>query len=62
MSFEAVPEAVERVATDVIGAANEVHKHLGPGFIERIYHEALGFERSSREIAFEHQGLKRMGL
>ena len=55
MSFEAVPEAVERVATDVIGAAIEVHKHLGPGFIERIYHEALCFELSSRRIAFEHE-------
>jgi GxxExxY protein len=55
MSFEAVPEAVERVATDVIGAAIEVHRHLGPGFIERIYHEALCFELSSREIAFEHE-------
>src|SRR5687768_17143948 len=55
MSFEAVPEAVERVATDVIGAAIEVQKHLRPGFIERIYHEALCFELSSRQIAFEHE-------
>ena len=48
-------KAVEYVATDVIGAAIEVHKHLGPGFIERIYHEALCFELSSRRIAFDHE-------
>lgn len=55
MVSDPVPEAVERGATDVIGAAIEVHTHLGPGFIERIYHEALCFELSSRRIAFEHE-------
>ena len=37
MAFEPVPEEVERVATAVIGAAIEVHKHLGPWFVERIF-------------------------
>jgi GxxExxY protein len=55
MTFEAVPAAVEQVATEVIGAAIEVHKHLGPGFLERIYHEALSREFEIRRIAFERE-------
>jgi GxxExxY protein len=55
MSFAPVPEAVERVATDVIGAAIEVHKQLGPGFLERIYHEALCFELKGRRVQFERE-------
>jgi len=41
----------------VIGAAIEVHKHLGPGFIERIYHEALCFELKARRIPFDRESV-----
>jgi hypothetical protein len=36
----AVPESVECVATDVIGAAIEVHKHLGAATRIDLAHEA----------------------
>ena len=39
----------------IIGAAIEVHKILGPGFLEAIYEEALAKEFQLRGIKFERQ-------
>lgn len=39
----------------IIGAAIEVHIHLGPGLLESIYEEALCHEFSLRGILFERQ-------
>lgn len=39
----------------IIGAAIEVHRHLGPGLLESVYEECLCHELSIREIAFERQ-------
>jgi GxxExxY protein len=50
-----IPETTEHVASGVIGAAIEVHRHLGPGFLERIYHEALALELHARCIGFERE-------
>jgi GxxExxY protein len=46
---------VEQLAHRVIGAAIEVHKHLGPGFLESAYEEALAVELGLRRIAFRRQ-------
>jgi GxxExxY protein len=39
----------------IIGAAMEVHKILGCGFLEPVYQEALEIELRNRDIPFEAQ-------
>jgi GxxExxY protein len=39
----------------IIGAAIEVHKHLGPGLLESAYEECLAHEMSLRGMPFERQ-------
>ena len=53
--FEPIPTHVELVAKQVIGAAIEVHRALGPGFLEKIYQEALCFELHARGMRFERE-------
>ena len=45
----------DEMAHAVIGAAIEVHRQLGPGFLESVYEEALCVELTDREIFFERQ-------
>lgn len=48
-------EEVDRLASAVIGAAIEVHRILGPGYLEKTYEEALAVEFELRGIPFSRQ-------
>jgi GxxExxY protein len=39
----------------IIGAAMEVHRVLGHGFLESVYEEALAYEFNLQKIAYERQ-------
>ena len=45
----------EDLSKKIIGAAIEVHKALGPGFLETIYEEALKVEFSEHGFHFDCQ-------
>ena len=45
----------DQLTEQIIGAAIEVHRILGPGLLESIYEEALCHELSLRKIVFERQ-------
>ncbi len=40
---------------EIIGAAIEVHKHLGPGLLERLYEDALCYELTKKNLSFVRQ-------
>jgi GxxExxY protein len=46
---------VNEIAYQIVGAAIEVHKHLGPGLLESIYHSCLLDELKSNGLKVESQ-------
>ena len=48
-------EAEGRLTHQVIGAAMEVHTHLGPGLLESAYEECLCHELNALKFPYERQ-------
>ena len=46
---------LDRCAHAVIGAAIEVHRHLGPGFLETVYEQAMMVELAIRGLTVRRQ-------
>ncbi len=40
---------------EIVGAAIEVHREMGPGFLEPVYQECLEYELRDRSIPFNPQ-------
>lgn len=55
LRVEGLDEYTERLAGNVIAASLEVHRLLGPGFLESVYEEALCVELRLRSIPFVRQ-------
>lgn len=51
----AAEEDLNVLSERVIGAAIEVHRHLGPGLLESIYEECLARELELRGLTYERQ-------
>lgn len=46
-------EHLDKLTYDVIGAAIEVHKSIGPGLLENVYHQCIKEELKIRGIGFK---------
>ena len=47
----------DELSNEIIGAAIEVHRNLGPGLLESAYEECLCYELAHRGIKYERQKL-----
>ncbi|HDT12295.1 MAG TPA: GxxExxY protein [Candidatus Marinimicrobia bacterium] len=45
----------ENESYQIIGAAQEVHKELGSGFLEVVYQDALEMELNGRQVPFQRE-------
>jgi GxxExxY protein len=45
----------EELTYRIIGAAQEVHRELGPGYLESVYEDALCHELGLLKVAFKRQ-------
>ena len=56
-----VPEQINQITEAIIGAAIEVHRQLGPGFLESTYHRALEIELEIQGIPYESEFPVKLG-
>ncbi|MFB6372716.1 MAG: GxxExxY protein [Bradymonadaceae bacterium] len=53
--MEEPDEETDELARETYRAALEVHKRVGPGYLESVYEEGLAAELDIRDVPFERQ-------
>jgi GxxExxY protein len=48
-------EKTEILLREIIGAAIDVHRELGPGYLEKVYEQAMALELRNRGLAYATQ-------
>jgi GxxExxY protein len=54
-AIDPISEEIEAIGYRVIGCGQTVHRLLGPGFPERIYHRAMCLELAEQGLPFESE-------
>jgi len=52
---EAIDESLNELSRQVVDAAFQVHKNLGPGLLESVYETCLCHELNKRGVSFQRQ-------
>jgi GxxExxY protein len=52
---DAEPQRINEITGQIIGAAIEVHRELGPGLLESAYHQCLCHELNLRGLRFGYK-------
>ncbi|HEV3165666.1 MAG TPA: GxxExxY protein [Isosphaeraceae bacterium] len=55
LGYDDIQKKVNELSHQVVGAAIEVHRHLGPGLLESAYEECVCRELHLRHIPYERQ-------
>jgi GxxExxY protein len=53
--YKITKKFVDQLSYEIIGAAIEVHKQIGPGLLESVYHVCMKEELKYREIPFKSE-------
>ena len=53
LNIKNIIKKFDETSNQIIGAAIEVHKTLGPGFLESIYHNSIKMELEKRDLSYE---------
>ncbi len=53
--FKPIPEELNLIGKNIVDAAFNVHKNLGPGLLEKVYEVCFCYELAKRGISYDRQ-------